>query len=858
MIKKNRFIFFLIFIGIVVLGAVWLMTSRGHRPEAVSPPAASAFISGQDAFFIDLAVSPAQTPLEKDSLIKAMRAAVAGTKPQAALKIDYPLPDSIFPSDMVAPTFVFHDSEGGAKAWFVDISIAGEAGHLYVLTDGRRAKKEIDPLCASPNNVYQEPAYQAAAKEWKASAELWNRLTPHSEKEMTATFYGLADPGWDKLREGISFLSQGNVTFRISRDRVGAPIFYRDVPLMPNVTEKGVIMPLADDLLPLIGWRLRDLSKSASTLVLKDMPTCANCHSFSSDGKFLGMDIDLPKGDKGGYTLVPVRPKMVIQKKQLFSWASYNPQWLTYGLFSRVSPDGRYVISSVNENAFITNYMDFRFLQTFYPTRGILAFYDRRTEKVTPLPGADNPEYVHTNAVWTPDGRALVFIRAKAINNVPQGKWPLRADDPNEIQIKYDLYTVPFNDGRGGEARPLAGASDNGKSNSFPKVSPDGRWIVWVQAANGLLMRPDSELSIMPLSGGRPRRMTCNLPLMNSWHSWSPNSRWLVFSSKANTPFTQMFLTHIDEQGNDSPAVLIPDSTAANRAVNIPEFVNIKPEDLVSIDIPAVDYRRHLNRALELIEKKDLDGAYKELLTADEMKPGYRGTLTTLGYYFREKGDFARAAEYFEKALALDPRYWPAHNYYGVMLFRQGKYEEALRHFQAALETNSFNPQVLTNIGAVAFTVGNLEMAKKYFEAAIQYDSRLAKAHSSLALILEQEGKFRDAAAQYEKCLEIAPDDAGTCASLAWLLATCPDDGLRNGRRALELAQKFERLSGGANPQIYDILAAAYAETGQFSPAVQMAEKALQLTKNEDPNLGIRGRLVDLYKSGKAYHRQGF
>ena len=114
-------------------------------------------------------------------------------------------------------------------------------------------------------------------------------------------------------------------------------------------------------------------------------------------------------------------------------------------------------------------------------------------------------------------------------------------------------------------------------SNSFPKMSPDGRWIVFVQCRNGQLMRPDGQLYIVPASGGEARRMRCNTPLMNSWHSFSPNGRWLVFTSKSRSPYTQMFLTHIDENGNDSPAILIENATAANRAVNIPEFVDLAP-----------------------------------------------------------------------------------------------------------------------------------------------------------------------------------------------------------------------------------------------------------------------------------------
>jgi Tol biopolymer transport system component len=71
----------------------------------------------------------------------------------------------------------------------------------------------------------------------------------------------------------------------------------------------------------------------------------------------------------------------------------------------------------------------------------------------------------------------------------------------------------------------LKGASQNGMSNSFPKISPDGKWIVFVQAKNGQLMRPDSKLYIVPAAGGTARLMNCNTSLMNSWHSFSPNGR---------------------------------------------------------------------------------------------------------------------------------------------------------------------------------------------------------------------------------------------------------------------------------------------------------------------------------------------
>jgi len=611
---------------------------------------------------------------------------------------------------------------------------------------------------------------------------------------------------------------------------------------------------------PLIEWRLRDLSKPEGTVVMKNLPTCANCHSFSKDGHVLGLDMDGPSGDKGAYAIAPVAPRMVITGAQVMTWNAADPARGTFGMFSRVSPDGRFVVSTIRESLFVQNYLDFRFLQTFYPTRGILAVYDRDMDTIKPLPGADDQNFVQTNAVWTPDERRLIFLRAPAVDNVPPAGRPVKANDPNEIQIRYDLYTIPFAGGRGGTAEPLRGASNNGMSNSFPAVSPDGHWIVWVQAAAGLLMRPDSALYIMPLNGGRARRMSCNLFPMNSWHSWSPNSRWLVFSSKANTPYTQLFLTHIDEEGNDSPAILIPHSTAANRAANIPEFAAIAPDGIQSIQTPAVDYKRHVDRGLELIKARRLDEAFDELKAAEEMKPDYPETLAGLGYYFREKGDLASAVLYFEKALAIEPRNWEARNIYGVTLFRQRKYDEALKQFEAAIAIDPINSlslaNSLANIAAVALAKGDTAKAGQFYEKAISANPQYLQARTGLAALLVREGRHGDAAMQYEKFLQAAPDDMDVTANLAWLYATCPEAGARNGTRALELGRKLLGLARTPTARIFDIMAAAFAESGQFADAVSAATRSLEMTPPQDPMYEDRQALLELYKSGKPHHRK--
>ena len=139
----------------------------------------------------------------------------------------------------------------------------------------------------------------------------------------------------------------------------------------------------------------------------------------------------------------------------------------------------------------------------FFPTKGLLAVYDREQKTIRALPGADNPAYVQCNPVW----------------------------------------------------------------------SPDGRWIVFCQSKSYLFLQPDSRLYIIPAGGGEAREMRCNLNGMNSWHSWSPNSRWLVFACNAFSPYTQLFITHIDAQGDSAPPVALPHLTAPEWAINVPEFM---------------------------------------------------------------------------------------------------------------------------------------------------------------------------------------------------------------------------------------------------------------------------------------------
>jgi tetratricopeptide (TPR) repeat protein len=601
---------------------------------------------------------------------------------------------------------------------------------------------------------------------------------------------------------------------------------------MPTKTTEGVIQPLDKSMFPLIQWRLRDLSEPSAPVVMEHLPTCANCHSFSADGATLAMDMDGPSGDKGAYVVKDIEPTMIIEKEDVFTWNDFpdRPEGKrTFGLFARISPDGRYVVTTLNEEIFVSNYTDILFQQTFYPTRGVLVWYDRETGEIHRLPGADDPEYVQANPVWSPDGETIAFLRAPARDAYSPGPRPTKANDPRETRMRFDLYRIPFNGGEGGVAEPIAGASDNGMSNSFPKYSHDGKWIVFVQAKNGLLLRPDGQLFIVPAGGGEARRMNCNTERMNSWHTWSPNSRWLAFSSKQNRPFTELFLTHVDEDGNDTPPILVPNSTADNRAVNLPEFVNIDPSRMRKITTPAVEYRRHLDTAREFKDQGKIDEAIREFETSIELKDDYWETHLALADVRARRGETIESIEHYRRALELNPRYFYTLNNLGAALSRTGQFDEAIAMYDEALEVNPTSPMTHFGVGKALARRDQAARAVVHFRAALELDPTLGRAHHEWGLVLARSRQTAEAIAHYREAIEIEPDYPPAYDSLARILAAHSDPRVRETAEAVRLAETACRQTGFEDEGYLHTLAVAYAGDGRYDDAIRTAEKAIEL-----------------------------
>ena len=770
----------------------------------------------------------------------------------APITIDYPLQGSIFPPDITPPTFLFRDASRSATHWVIDVSFAdrsrairvdAQVGHFHI--------GQIDTEASTPDQILQLTPEQQATHTWKPDATTWSNIKGRSVKTpATICISGFADAN-PKVP-----VSQGTVTISTSADPVGAPIFYRDVPLMlvpPN--EKGAIQPLPNIAIPMIKWRLRYINEPDSHVVMEHLPTCANCHSFSLDGKTLGLDLDGPRNDKGLYALVPISKQMTIQNQNVIRWSSFQenprarssqPSVKRFGIMSQVSPDGRFVVTSIapprlntgvkdgfnfvsglSDRLFSMNYQSIAFTQVFYPTRGILAWYDRVENKLRPLPGASDPQFVQTSAFWSPDGKYLIFSRATARDPYPQdAAKPTYANDPNETQIQYDLYRIPFNEGRGGIAEPVLGASHNGMSNNFPKVSPDGRWIVFVQNKNGLLMRPDSKLYIIPFAGGKPRLMNCNTSLMNSWHSFSPNGRWLAFSSKSRSPYTGLFLTHIDANGNDSPAIFVENTTAANRGVNIPEFVNIPAGGMEKINPQATEFYGLFNQAWALMEKNQMADAIPILREALDRAPDDALAHYALATALSGNGQEPEALQEYRKACELDTTNAAWFAQLAVSFAINDDLNSAIATWRRSLAIDPSQAGAETDLGAALFQTGQTEEGLEHLKKAVDLDPKLADARSHLGSALAKVGRNDDAIEQFHAAISLAPTSPEYPFNLGTVLVARGDlPG------AIDAFQKSVQLSGGRNPRCLEALAGAYDKAGRWTDAVQSAQQALVLAR---------------------------
>ncbi|MBN1465051.1 PD40 domain-containing protein [candidate division KSB1 bacterium] len=292
--------------------------------------------------------------------------------------------------------------------------------------------------------------------------------------------------------------------------------------------------------------RQRDLESYRESLIMttKTISGCINCHSFNQ-GDPSQMLFHIRWGAAG---MIVARQDEICK---IDTRTEFNSSPAAY---SSWHPNGRLAAFSVNKV--------FQFFHAADDSRDVidlasdLILYDCDDNTVSIDAKISSPFYMETFPNWSPDGASLYFCRA------PQ----LRADfdlEEGYRDIQYDLVRIPFepDSKTWGEPETLVSAAETKLSCSHPRISPDGKYLLFcmVDYGNFPIFHSSADLYLLSLATGEIQRLAVNSDKPEGFHSWSSNSRWIVFTSKRdNGIFTRLYFSHVDESGVVHKPFILP------------------------------------------------------------------------------------------------------------------------------------------------------------------------------------------------------------------------------------------------------------------------------------------------------------
>jgi tetratricopeptide (TPR) repeat protein len=206
----------------------------------------------------------------------------------------------------------------------------------------------------------------------------------------------------------------------------------------------------------------------------------------------------------------------------------------------------------------------------------------------------------------------------------------------------------------------------------------------------------------------------------------------------------------------------------------------------------------------------------------------------------------------FTHALAVTRQNDVAENNLGIVFLQRGQLDDAISRLQAAIDLRPENGPAHNNLAKALLQKGRVAEAMVHYRKFLAIEPQNVEARNILGTALIQQGRIKEAIQEWQDALAIEPENGNAASNLAWVFATCPDESIRDGRRAVELAEKAMRLSAGKIPMVLRVLAAAYAENGQFSQAIERAQRGSDLA-NSQGNPGLAAELqsnIALYQAG--------
>jgi hypothetical protein len=346
-------------------------------------------------------------------------------------------------------------------------------------------------------------------------------------------------------------------------------IFVAKEPIDPYIAYR-LIAP-GYELWNQMGIYQRNLENFAQTPILENRLTgnnCMNCHSFcmQNPGKMLF------------HTRAKYAGTFIVSGKQIEKLNTKTPETISNLVYPSWHPSGKFVAFSVNKIKQSFHNADPNRIEVYDEASDVVVYDVENHEIISDTLIFSDSAY-ETFPTFSPDGRTLYFCSAKALP-MPQ----------SYRDVHYSLCSIAFNPENrsfGDRVDTLYNAETEGKSVSFPRVSPDGKYLVYTLSAYGnfSIWHKDADLYIVDLQTKMSRALdVLNSGDVESYHSWSSNSRWLVFSSRRlDGLYTRPFFAYVNERGETSKPFLLPQKqpdfyTFLMQSYNIPEFVKGKVE----------------------------------------------------------------------------------------------------------------------------------------------------------------------------------------------------------------------------------------------------------------------------------------
>jgi tetratricopeptide (TPR) repeat protein len=261
------------------------------------------------------------------------------------------------------------------------------------------------------------------------------------------------------------------------------------------------------------------------------------------------------------------------------------------------------------------------------------------------------------------------------------------------------------------------------------------------------------------------------------------------------------------------------------------------------------------SKGLALVGLGKFDEAIASFTTALKIKPDYLESINNLGRVLKETQKTDLAITVWKKGLKFNPDFPDFHYNLGLMMAQQSKFDQAIEYFNEALRLKPNWPMAYYELAGIYHKFGKFDMVVEYCTEALRFKPDFVEARINLARTLHRLDRIQQAIEQYHQILKLEPNRIDALNHIARILATHKDTEPKNRDYAIECAERACRLTGYKQVYLLDTLAIAYAATGRFPEAIEVAEKATQLaetTGDGKTTMEIQKRL-QLYKAGQPY-----